>query len=284
MNVIRSPYNLGQSDSCQACDHRAAGSFCELPASSLRALDSASYMTAYPSEALLFVEGQAPRGAFIVCHGQVKLSVIAEDGRTLILKIAGPGELLGVSACIAGRPYEVTAETLTPCSVNFIKLDDFRRLLRHDAEICLQVARQMSVQYQAACRELRWVGLSRSADWRLASLLLSWAEEPGAVSYKMTLTHEQLAQMIGTTRETVTRVLARFRKQGLVQQRGATLVLSNKPALQDIAGSGAIVPETHAAAAAGLSAAGSPERAGFARSGVPTARALRQPQTAPALV
>ncbi len=256
MNVIRSPYNLGQSESCQGCDRRHPDFFCELPDNSLQALDATSYVTSYPSEALLFVEGQAPRGVFVVCRGQVKLSVIAEDGRTLILKIAGPGEVLGLSACIAGRPYEVTAETLSPCSVNFIKLEDFRRLLQHEPEICLQVARQISVQYQNACRELRWVGLSRSADWRLASLLLSWAEDRDTVSYKMTLTHEELAQMIGTTRETVTRVLARFRKQGLIQQRGATLVLSNKLALQDIAGKGATAaPETHAATAAGLSAA-----------------------------
>jgi CRP/FNR family transcriptional regulator, cyclic AMP receptor protein len=116
------------------------------------------------------------------------------------------------------------------------------------------------MQYQNACRELRWVGLSRSADWRLASLLLSWSEEHGerggVPSFKMTLTHEELAQMIGTTRETVTRVLARFRKQGLIAQRGATLILSNKSALHDIAGKGAAAaPETHAATAAGLSAA-----------------------------
>lgn len=247
MAAARAPYNLGPSESCNECGKRDKGFFCNLSERSLKTLDQVSFVTTYPPEALLFVEGQAPRGVFVLCKGQAKLSVVAEDGRTLIMKIAGPGEVLGLSACMGGRPYEATVETLSPCEVNFIKSDDFRRLLQNDGDICMKAALQMSLQYQNACRELRWVGLSRSADWRVASLLLVWAEErgtPGPVpGFKMTLTHEEVAQMVGTTRETVTRVLARFRKQGFIQVRGATILLSNIKGLLDIAGrSGAVPP------------------------------------------
>ncbi len=254
--MMRSPYNLGEGHSCQDCSTRSSGFFCELSAASLRGLDSVSCITSYPPDALLFVEGQSPRGVFVVCRGQVKLSVISEDGRTLILKIAGPGEVLGLSACLKGRAYEVTAQTVSSCQVDYIKAEDVRRLLQQDGEICLRAALQMSLQYQSACRELRWVGLSRSADWKMASLLLGWAEEQSqeeASSFKMTLTHEELAQMIGTTRETVTRVLARFRKEKLIEVRGATLILSNKVALRDIAGSGTRSPLRAAAAGSGHS-------------------------------
>jgi CRP/FNR family transcriptional regulator len=245
--ATRTPYNLGPSESCPGCDKRDNGFFCNLSARSLKTLEQVSFLHSYPPGAVLFVEGQAPRGAFVICKGQAKLSVVSEDGRTLIIKIAGPGEVLGLGACVTGRPYEATIETLGPCEVNFIKTEDFRRLLQNDSDICMHAALQMSQQYNNACRELRWVGLSRSADWRVASLFLAWCEErgtPGPVpGFKMSLTHEEVAQMVGTTRETVTRVFARFRKQGFIQVRGATILVYNMAALRDIAGkAGAVQP------------------------------------------
>ena len=62
-------------------------------------------MTSYPQGAVLFVEGQAPRGVYMICRGEAKLSVVSQDGRTLILKIAGPGEVLGLSACVMNKGY-----------------------------------------------------------------------------------------------------------------------------------------------------------------------------------
>lgn len=253
MAAVIAPYNLGPYDNCHDCDKREGAFFCHLSQRSLKSLDAVSFISTYPSEALLFVEGQAPRGVFILCKGQAKLCVVSQDGRTLIIKIAGPGEVLGLSACMGNRAYEVTVETLTPCEVNFIKADDFRRLLRNDADICMHAAQQLSMQYNNACRELRWVGLSRSADWRVASLLLVWAEErgtPGPVpGFKLVLTHEELAQMVGTTRETVTRVIARFRRQGLIQVKGASILLSNIAGLRDIAGRAGVAASADSPAA-----------------------------------
>ncbi len=255
--TYRTPYNLQPSESCDACGANAAGFFCQLPPASLKRLEQISFVTSYPHGAVLFVEGQTPRGVYMICRGQAKLSVVSSDGRTLILKIAGPGEVLGLSACVMDKPYEATVETLSPCQVNFIRREDFLRFIREDSEACLRAATQISRQYNNACRELRWVGLSRSADWRLASLLLGWGEDHSepyglnhAPAFKMTLTHEEIAQMIGTTRETVTRALARFKKQKLIEIRGATLVLANTKALVDIAGRAgapftAPMPKTH---------------------------------------
>ncbi|MGZ4823064.1 MAG: Crp/Fnr family transcriptional regulator [Terriglobales bacterium] len=248
MSTYRTPYNLQPSESCDHCGAHSAGFFCQLPAPTLKKLEAISFVTAYPQNAVLFVEGQTPRGVYMICRGQAKLSVVSQDGRTLILKIAGPGEVLGLSSCVTGKPYECTVETLSPCQVNFVRIDDFLRFIRDDAEACLRAAAQISRQYNNACRELRWVGLSRSADWRLASLLIGWSEDQldgnvtnGTRGVKLTLTHEEIAQMIGTTRETVTRAMARFKKQKLIEVRGATLVLLAPAALQAIAGRGAPV-------------------------------------------
>ncbi len=205
---------------------------------SVQALESIKYTTAYPKGAVLFVEGQAPRGVFILCRGRVKLSICSSDGKTLILKIAEPGEVLGLSASVSGKPYELTAETLDPCQVNFVKREDFLRFLREHNEVCLRVAEQLSDKYNTACHEIRSLGLSHSAAEKLAKLLLEWSNKNGDTRQpgrmKLTLTHEEIAQMIGTSRETVTRLFADFKKRQFIQLKGSTLVIRNRAALETL--------------------------------------------------
>jgi CRP/FNR family transcriptional regulator len=219
---------------------RADHIFCDLPAAALQAFENIKYATAYPKGAVLFVEGQSPRGIFVLCKGRVKLSICSTDGKTLILKIAEPGEVLGLSASVSGKPYELTAETVDPCQVNFVKREDFLRFLRENAEACLRVAEQLSEKYNGACREIRALGLSHSAAEKLAKLLLEWSARNGEAAkleprVKLALTHEEIAQMIGTSRETVTRLFADLKKRQIVQTKGSTLLIRNKAALKAMA-------------------------------------------------
>ncbi len=235
-----SPYGLDIIESCLGCKMRADHIFCDLPTAALQSFEQVKYATAYPKGAVLFVEGQAPRGIFVLCKGRVKLSICSTDGKTLILKIAEAGEVLGLSATLSGKPYELTAETIDPCQINFVKREDFLRFLREHSEACLRVAEQLSDKYNAACREIRSLGLSHSAAEKLAKLLLEWTNKNGEASkteprVKLALTHEEIAQMIGTSRETVTRLFAELKKKQVVQSKGSTLVIKNKSALKAIA-------------------------------------------------
>ena len=233
-----SPYGLEIVESCLTCKLRADKIFCNLPQTTVQALEAIKYTTAYPKGAVLFVEGQAPRGVFILCRGRVKLSICSSDGKTLILKIAEAGEVLGLSASVSGKPYELTAETLDPCQVNFVKREDFLRFLREHNDVCLRVAEQLSEKYNTACHEIRSLGLSHSAAEKLAKLLLEWSLKNGGARQpermKLTLTHEEIAQMIGTSRETVTRLFADFKKRQLIQLKGSTLVIRNRSALENL--------------------------------------------------
>jgi CRP/FNR family transcriptional regulator, cyclic AMP receptor protein len=139
-----SPYGMEIVESCLTCKLRADRIFCDLPATALETLEGIKYATAYPRGAVLFVEGQMPRGIFVLCKGSVKLSINSPNGRTMIVKLAEPGEVLGLSATISGKPYEVTAETIDPCQVNFVKRDDFLRFLKDDVEACFKVEREVS--------------------------------------------------------------------------------------------------------------------------------------------
>jgi CRP/FNR family cyclic AMP-dependent transcriptional regulator len=237
---VLSPYGLDIVESCLTCKMRADHIFCDLPTSALQAFENIKYATAYPKSAVLFVEGQAPRGIFVLCKGRVKLSICATDGKTLILKIAEPGEVLGLSATVSGKPYELTAETIDPCQVNFVKREDFLRFLRDHSDACFKVAEQLSAKYNNACHEVRSLGLSHSAGEKLAKLLLEWSSKNGEAAkqeprLKLALTHEEIAQMIGTSRETVTRLFADMKKRQIVQAKGSTLIIRNKAALKGIA-------------------------------------------------
>src|ERR1700689_920487 len=161
--VMLSPYGMDVIESCLTCKMRAERLFCDLPTAALQNFESIKYATAYPKGAVLFVEGQAPRGIFVLCKGRVKLSICSTDGKTLILKIAEPGEVLGLSGTVSGQSNVLTGETIDPCQVNFVKREDFLHFLRDHSEACLRVAEQLSDKYNSACREIRSLGLSHSA-------------------------------------------------------------------------------------------------------------------------
>ena len=186
------------------------------------------------------MEGQAARGVFILCAGRVKLSTSSADGKTLIVRISDTGEVLGLPATVTGTPYELTAEVLEPAQVNFIARTDFLNFLRENGEVGLRVAQQLGETYHAAIAEMRSIGLSHSAGEKLARFLLDWCADHGdgnaEIHATLALTHEEIGQMIGASRETVTRLFADFKKKELLQMKGSTLIVRNKVRLQSLAG------------------------------------------------
>jgi len=237
---MNSPYGLQVTESCLICKLRHAGFFCELPKPSLEDLEKIKYASAYPQGAVLFVEGQAPRGIYIVCSGRVKLSTTSRDGKTLILRIAEAGEVLGLHATVSGKTYELTAESLQPCQLDFIRRDDFLKFLQNHGDACLRAAQHLSQNCQSAYEMIRSLGLSHSVSEKVARLLLEWASDgdttKDGIRIKVSLTHEEIAQLIGTSRETVTRVLGEFREKNLAQLHGSTLLIRNKAGLEKLVG------------------------------------------------
>jgi CRP/FNR family cyclic AMP-dependent transcriptional regulator len=237
---MSTPYGIEITENCLICKLRHSGFFCDLPKPSLDDLERIKYASAYPQGAVLFVEGQAPRGVYIVCSGRVKLSTTSRDGKTLILRIAQGGEVLGLHATVSGKPYELTAETLQPCQLDFVRRDDFLRFLQNHADACLHAAQHLSQNCQSAYDMILSLGLSHSVSEKLARLLLEWANDgektPDGIRIKVSLTHEEIAQLIGTSRETVTRVLGEFRDQQIAQLRGSTLLIRNKIGLEKLIG------------------------------------------------
>ncbi len=233
---MRAPYGLQIIENCVTCPHKESRLFCNLPPPALQRLSEITSSATYPKGAALFVEGQSSRGLFILCAGHVKLSTSSADGKTLILSISEPGDLLGLPATISGRPYEVTADVIEPTQANFISRSDFLNFLREHGEAALRVAQALSETYQTAFAEMRTIGLSHSAREKVARFLLDWSakhpSENGAVKFNLTLTHEEIAQMVGVSRETVSRLFADFKKKNLLQIKGSSVTIKDKLGLE----------------------------------------------------
>src|SRR5436190_1402506 len=237
--TMRTPYNIDTQNNCSDCTFRAERQFCNMAAPAVKALDTIKFMAVYPKGSVLFVEGEQPRGVFIICSGRIKLTTSSAEGKTLIVKIAEAGEVLGASAGILGKPYEVSAETLEPAQINFIRREDFLAFLNSHPEACLHTAQQLSEKYYSAQREIRTLGLSQSTSEKLARLFLDWCDQSGDETAKgmrltVLLTHEEIAQMIGTTRETVTRLMSDFKRRKIIDVKGSTFLVPATQGLMDL--------------------------------------------------
>jgi CRP/FNR family transcriptional regulator len=236
---MRAPYGLTILDNCVTCPIREEHLFCNLPLPAVQRLSEIKSTATYPKSAMLFIEGQQPRGVFVLCTGRAKLSTSSSEGKTIITKISEAGEVLGLNATISNHPYEVTAEMIEPGQANFITRDALLQFLREHGEVALRVAELLSRNYYSAYEEIRTLGLTSSPAEKFAKLLLSWDSGKGKANngfeVKLTLTHEEIAEMIGTTRETVSRLFSDFKKKQWLQVKGSTLIIRNKPALERIA-------------------------------------------------
>jgi CRP/FNR family transcriptional regulator len=210
----------------------------------------------YAPGALLFHEGAGARGVYLLANGRVRLTVGSSAGKMLILGTARPGELLGASACLAGQAHATNAQALTACEARFLAREDFLRLAQSDHAFCLALTRSLSEGLHDACRGLSLLGLSRSAESRLAGVLLRMLEERGGArpaSAELRLTHEAMSQMIDSSRETVSRVLSRLRRAGAIRTVGTRLTVCDPAYLRRLAngerGSGSVLRGTKELAA-----------------------------------
>jgi CRP/FNR family cyclic AMP-dependent transcriptional regulator len=223
---------------CQNCPNAGKHAFCSLSNDARCFLESQSIGVEYPHGAVIFREGDQCDAVFVICSGRVKVSTTSREGRTMILRIADAGTVLGMSAAMGNGPFEVTAEALEPCRIRILHRKSLEQLLRQFGEASIGAAKALAEDYKAAFEEARRIALPETPAGRLARLLLDWAEgakgKSATPTITMALTHEELASMTATTRETVTRTLGRFRKEKLIAISGVALTLLQPSALEQL--------------------------------------------------
>ncbi len=205
----------------------------------LRRFDEVGTHLAFPGRARIFEQSQCSSQVFVIRLGRVKLFSTSKEGRRMIIRVAGPGDILGLNAALNDLPYEVTAQTLEPSQLMGVRRGDLLWLLETSPEVGRKAAQVLANQYRELFQDTRRLALSGSASGRLARLLLDWAApaNDGGLQPRFTMvyTHEELANMAGTSRETVTRLLNRFERNRLVERHGATLVILDPSKLDKLA-------------------------------------------------
>lgn len=216
---------------CNHCGYRALCTFGNFSPRARYRLDEIGMNVTLPYRASVFRENEPADAVFMVCEGQVKLSASSRDGRVMILRLSGPGNILGLSAVLNCIPYEATAETLKPTILKKILRSDFLKFLQSYNEVSQETSHVLAKEYHELFVDARRLALGGSASGRLASLLLDWVHTTASgrpsMRFTMSLTHEEIANIVGTSRETVTRLLNQFEQDGLIARHGNSITVLN---------------------------------------------------------
>ncbi len=223
---------------CAACANRRPGWFCSLGSAVLADLELATSTISLPAQASLFAQGEDARCLYLICSGYLKLSAGRPEEREMIVRVAGPGSMLGLYAVLSHGVYEVSAESLTPAQLRPVERERFLNFLRNHKEAQLRAVQCICQEYRFALQDACRIALAETVAARLARLLVELAHqigehtENGEFRFPLLLTHEEMASMTCTTRETVTRTLGQFRKEHWISIEDGTVTLHNPDQLQ----------------------------------------------------
>jgi CRP/FNR family cyclic AMP-dependent transcriptional regulator len=192
----------------------------------------------YRKGATLFEEGAEPGGAYVVLEGRVKLSVNSPQGKAMVLGFFGPGAILGLAAAVLGRSHISTAETIQPTRAVFVPRNELLAEIRSHPIAAWQVAQLVSEHCYFLLTKMATVELSESAQQKMARCLLGLIHQKSAhegAHVELNLSQETIAQMVGLSRETVSRLLSRLRRKGVLDWTRSDFIIRNRQALEKLA-------------------------------------------------
>jgi CRP/FNR family transcriptional regulator len=225
-----------EQQKCSVCDAHREGYFCDFTGQAMGDFEAIKVTRMYPKGSMMFAQGQPANGVYIVCQGRAKLSIYSQDGKTVILRVVQPGDVLGLSATMSDRTHHATAQAVEGCQVNFVSKAAFNNFLKTNPVAALRTIEQLNKNYERACVQIRSLALSNSAGEKLARLFLSWTRRNGnghsTCELRLGFTHEEIGSMIGASRETVTRLLKEFKRRGLIEVNGPNVTICDAHRLE----------------------------------------------------
>lgn len=220
--------------------HQNLQPFCGLQGEARVHLDGLGMEVNYIRGSRLFAEGEKSKCVFFLMSGRAKLLVTSREGKVMILRIAEAGHVLGLSAALSGNDHEVTAEASEPCRVKAIPTREFLSFLEKYPNAAMEATRCVLREYRTVFNDVCRLALPGTVAGRLANLLLEWRSprvQGGEAQprFTMALTHEEIAGMAATSRETVTRVFNQFEREKLISIKGSSFTVLQPDALQELA-------------------------------------------------
>lgn len=238
--ILKRPEHPGGQEpvGCAACANRRPGWFCSLGAAVLGDLELVSSTVSLPQRTALFTQGEEARCLYLICSGYFKLTAGRSPRRQMIVRVAGPGSILGLYSLLSHGVYEVSAESLTAAQLRPVDRERFFIFLHCHQEAQMRAVQCICQEYRFALQDACRVSFADTVAARLGRLLLELAQQigehsiDGSFRFPLLLTHEEIASMVCTARETVTRTLGQFRKEGWISIEDSVLTLHHPDRLQ----------------------------------------------------
>lgn len=180
---------------------------------------------------IIFEEGEEPKGLYCVNKGMVKIYKMDSQGHHQIVRLAGPGDLMGYRCLLAHEHYTATAETIEKTALNFISRDVFFEILKEFPDTTLQLMKNLAQDLRQAEYQLLNI-VHKKIGERLAELFLVFKDKYGyptrnGIALDVSLTRGEMAELIGTTPESVMRLISQFKARGLIEVDGRRITLRN---------------------------------------------------------
>jgi len=166
--------------------------------------------------------------------GRATVSISSSEGRLVILRVARAGDVLGLNSVMRNASYNTTVKSIESCRTEFIPRKDLVALMERNQSTAQAIAQLLSREVAELTDRVRSLLLPQTANARLAKLLLEWSEH--AIEVTKRFTHEEIAHMICSSRETVTRSLAILNRRRIIRVTSDSILISDRAALQKIAG------------------------------------------------
>ncbi|NJO81756.1 MAG: Crp/Fnr family transcriptional regulator [Blastochloris sp.] len=225
--------------------------FRDLEHAEVEAMGKRTPMQRVPAGTVFFSPEQAAEVLFILKEGRVRLYHLSADGKALTTAVLEPGTIFGEMAMLGQRLHQSYAESLSPCLLCLMSREDVKAMLLSDPRIASRIAEILGQRLISAEQRLSDFAF-KNLPQRLASLLLQMARPPKTRLFRaargvpeVRFTHEALAEMVGTYRETATKILNEFRAQGLIELRRGCVVLVDEAGLRALSEQGELAAPAH---------------------------------------
>jgi CRP-like cAMP-binding protein len=212
--------------------------FSELSTEDLKLLEQITYMKKFAKKEYIYFPEDAADSIFLLKQGRIKISRMTEEGRELILAILEPGEIFGELALVEESYRETLAEALEDTLTCVIKREDFLKLMKKQPNVTFKIIKLIGLRRRAIESKIEYL-LFRDVPARLAHLLLSLVDEYGVktsdgIRLRVRLTHQEIGNLIGATRETTTTALNKLKDLHLIDFKLRHLVIRDKNKLHEL--------------------------------------------------
>ena len=189
---------------------------------------------------ILFTEGEPARGIYILLAGRATVSISSPGGKIVILRVAQSGDVLGLNSTLRNYAYDVTVQALESCHTDFVSRSELIAQMERSQQCTQAVLLELSGELTELADRAKSLLLSQTSSVRLAKLLLEWgtrttANKSPLVRIEKSFTQEEIAQMIGSSRETVTRLLTTLSKRQIVEITTDSILIRDWRALENAA-------------------------------------------------